>query len=261
MTWAKPRVAALAAAVALLAAAPAAADETPDDATCRKAYEQGQRLRRAKKLLDARRDFMLCARAPCPAVFQPECAKWLGEVQEEMPTVVVVVEGMPKDARASVQVDGAPFSASVDGIARPLDPGIHEIRATVGREQIVEHATVVEGAKAQRIVLRFPSNERAPARATRRRPTPWIVVAGSVGAVALGSFAYFGIRGLSLRSDVLDCTPNCPSSEIDDARRHLLLADVSLGVSALAFGAAAYLYFSRSSDPAATALRSWPIRF
>jgi len=41
----------------------------------------------------------------------------------------------------------------------------------------------------------------------------------------------------------------------------LLLADVSLGVSALALGLTAYLYFSHASDTRTTALPSWPIRF
>jgi len=251
----------LAGAAALLAAPLVRAEVAPDKATCHKAYEQGQRLRRAKKLLEARRDFMLCARDPCPAAFQPECAKWLGEVDDQTPTVVVVVHGMPVGARGSVQVDGRPFSESVDGIARPLDPGIHEVRVTVGDEELVHQATIVEGSKAQRIVLTLPAKEPAARPAARRPLSPVVIASGSVGVAALASFAFFGIRGLALRSDVLDCTPSCPQSEIDDARRRLLLADVSLGVSALALGLTAYLYFSHASDTRTTALPSWPIRF
>jgi hypothetical protein len=245
----------------LLVAAPARAEDEPDKATCHKAYEQGQRLRRAKKLLEARRDFVLCARAPCPTAFQPECAKWLAEVDDQTPTVVVVVRGMPVGARGSVQVDGQPFSEAVDGIARPLDPGIHEVRVTIGREELVERATVVEGTKAQPIVLTLQTKERPSAPVARRSLSPFVIASGTIGALALGSFAFFGIRGLSLRSDLFDCTPKCAQSEIDDARRHLLVADVSLGVSAVAFGVAAYLYFSRSSDPRMTALPYWPLRF
>jgi hypothetical protein len=258
----KRRVATLIGAIAFLSAAAAAADDAPDKATCYEAYERGQRLRRAKKLLDARGDFMLCARAPCPAAFQPECAKWLGEVEEATPTVVVVVEGMPKGARASVQIDGGPFAESVDGIARPLDPGIHEVRVTIGQDAIVQRATVVEGTKAQRIVLTLPSRDSGQAPVVRQSLSPWLVISGGVGVAALGSFAFFGIRGLSQRSDVLDCTPSCPQTEIDGARRSLLIADVSLGISAVALGAAAYLYLSsRSTDPPKTGLPSWPLRF
>jgi hypothetical protein len=245
----------------LLAAAPAKAEDEPDKATCNDAYVQGQRLRRAKKLLDARRAFMLCARPPCPTAFQPECAKWLGEVDDQTPTVVVVVQGMPVGARGSVQIDGQPFSESVDGIARPLDPGIHEVRVTVEGKELVQRATVVEGTKAQRIVLTLPTNEPASMPVARRPISPWTNAAGSVGVAALGSFAFFGIRGLALRSDVLDCTPKCPPSEVDDARRQFLFADISLGVSVVALGVTAYLYFSRSTDPRPTALPSWPLRF
>jgi hypothetical protein len=237
--------------------APARADD-PSKSVCRTAYEQGQRLRRAKKLLSARDEFVVCSRAPCPTVFQPECLRWLGEVQSEVPTVVVDVRrgtGVESSA-ADVLVDGAPFAKKIDGRAQPVDPGQHVFTVTLpdGKTH-TQTSTVVEGVKAQRIVFDFaPRVVAPPPPPPEHGVSPWTYVLGGVTVAGLGSFGYFGLTGLHQRGQVIDCTQDCTQSDVDTARRSLLVADISLGVSVVALAGAITTYFltrppARSETP------------
>lgn len=250
-------------ACALFPRAEAHADDAPDKQVCRRAYEQGQRLRRTKKLLDARKDFMICARDPCPAVFQPECLQWLTEVDREIPTVVVVGSGGRPGARAAVKVDGAPWFEGLDGIARAIDPGEHQLSVTVDGREVVQRVVVVEGAKAARVVVDLPAPPAEPApEPARPRSVSWPTIAlAGVGVAALGSFAYFGLRGLSQRSDVEACTPDCTASQVTKGKTSFLVADVSLGVSVVTLGLAAYLFLSERGDARATTASAWPLTF
>ncbi len=228
---------------ALLGAAPAVRAEETSKTVCRSAYEQGQRLRRAKRLLAARDELVICSRAPCPAVFQPECLRWLGEVQSELPTVVVDVrrDGDVEVTAADVRMDGAAFATRIDGRAQPVDPGEHSFTVTLPDGQTrTQKGTVVEGVKAQRFVFDFAPKVLAP---VTHGVSPWTYVLGGVTVAGLGSFGYFGLTGLHQRGEVIDCTHDCSESEVDTARRSLLLADVSLGVSVVALASALTVYF------------------
>ncbi len=232
--------------------------EDPSKSVCRTAYEQGQRLRRAKKLVSARDEFVVCSRAPCPAVFQPECLRWLGEVQSEVPTVVVDVRrGTGVEATAAdVRLDGAPFARQIDGRAQPVDPGQHTFTVTLpdGKTR-TQMSTVVEGVKAQRVVFDFaPKVLVPPPPPPEHGVSPWTYVLGGVTVAGLGSFGYFGITGLHQRGEVIDCTQSCTQSDVTTARRSLLVADISLGVSVVALAGAITTYFltrpsARSESP------------
>ncbi len=236
---------------------PARADDS-SKSVCRTAYEQGQRLRRAKKLLSARDEFVVCSRAPCPAVFQPECLRWLGEVQSEVPTVVVDVRrGTGVEATAAdVRLDGASFARKIDGRAQPVDPGQHTFTVTLpdGKTK-TQTSTVVEGVKAQRIVFDFaPKVTPPPPPPPEHGVSPWTYVLGGVTIAGLGSFGYFGITGLHQRGEVIDCPQSCTQSDVTTARRSLLAADISLGVSVVALAGAITTYFlsrpsARSETP------------
>jgi hypothetical protein len=204
-------------------------------------------MRRAKKLLSARDQFVVCSRAPCPTAFQPECLRWLGEVQSEVPTVVVDVRrgATVEGTQADVRMDGAPFASKVDGRAQPVDPGEHTFTVTLpdGKTR-TQRGTVVEGVKAQRFVFDFePKVTPAPPPPPERGLSPWTYVLGGVTVAGLGSFGYFGLTGLHQRGEVLDCTQSCSESEVESARRSLLFADVSLGVSVVALASALTVYF------------------
>ena len=97
-----------------------------------------------------------------------------------------------------------------------------------------------------------------PPATSRPPPGTGSYVAAGIGAVALTSFAYFGLSATSdaatLRSE---CAPSCPSERVDAVRSKLVVANVSLGVGVVSLGVAGLLWLlqSPSAPKAASALR------
>lgn len=215
-----------------------------DKNSCARAYVEGQKLRRGKKLIVSRIAFTLCARTECPVAFQPECAEWLSEVEKAIPSVVIEARGTDGLARRDVrvQVDGEPLAERLDGTSFELDPGEHSFVLSWDGRRTERRALVVEGAKSR--VLSFdleprPRSERKP---VSRLPEVGLL---ALGGLALASFGYFGLTGVSARDDLARCTPHCIQEDIDSARGKFLVADVSLGVSLVALSAAGILFFAR----------------
>ena len=159
---------------------------------------------------------------------------------------------------AKIAIDGAPFVETIDGVARPVDPGPHEFRVTLASGgTLTRRETVVEGAKAQRFTFDFeppapppPTPERPAPVATRHGPpSPVAIGLAALGVAALGSFGYFGLTGLSQRSDIEKCDPNCSRHDVDEGQRTMLIADISLGVAVLALGGALVVYLTQPRVP------------
>ena len=244
----------------LLALADVAAQEVapPSEERCLDAYEKGQRLRIKHSLRQARAELMLCAHAPCPESFRPECLRWFDEVQQLVPSVVVRVEGDTAQTEVRIVIDGALVATRLDGTSIEVDPGEHKFRfEPKGRAVIEETVLVIEGEKARVLTITLPVEPSKPiASPLPLQPeggphyTPWVFA--GVSAIAFGSFAYFGATGLSRRHDLDACTPYCSQGQIDDARRRFLVADVSLAVGVLTLGIATYSWLA-SSTPSKTA--------
>jgi hypothetical protein len=147
---------------ALLAAAPnAAADAT----ACAQAASQGQTLRDAHKLLEARDQFRACAATTCPRVLQPDCTMWFQDVEKAIPTIVLQAKdgggGDLIDVR--VTVDGQPFAMRLDGLAVAMNPGAHVFRFELPDGASVEKQQVVrEGEKNSTVLGVFPKKEAPP---------------------------------------------------------------------------------------------------
>jgi hypothetical protein len=135
-----------------------------------------------------------------------------------------------------------------------LDPGAHRFVFHKGGSPDVETDVVVrEGEKNREILATFDAGPAAapiastPDVASGPRPVPiaaWIL--GGVGVIALGSFATFGTIGVVHRGDD-QCGTGCAPSQKDSVDSQLRIADVSLGVSAVALAIAAWVYFHRPS--------------
>src|SRR5262249_12630112 len=110
--------------VALFAPARASADgATPD---CPTASEQGQRLRDDGKYLRARDMFRQCSRDSCPGVVRKDCSKWLAQIEDSMPTLVVSARDEDgKDVSGKVLVDGEVAMTKLEGKPLTVDPGEH----------------------------------------------------------------------------------------------------------------------------------------
>lgn len=175
-----------------------------------------------------------------------DCTKWLAEVDAALPSVVVVArEGATEVTDVQVIVDGAILAESLDGTALTLDPGRHVFRFERDGEAPVERTLLVrEGEKNRRIEVELDSRPEPKEAAPVRWPVYGLA---ALGAVGIGSFAFFGLRSHSRKEDLESCKGHCPEDDVDEVRRDQIVADVSLGVGLLALGAAAYLHFG--TDP------------
>jgi hypothetical protein len=192
-----------------------------------------------------------------------------------------------------VTVDGEVVVAShLEVTAVPLDPGVHTLTFVhAGYEPVEQRLDVREGERDREVdvVFRAPPPAAGAAATTGRqgatlpvppppspppdRPLPLppdapprasvpFAVYGLAGAgvVALGAGIALEAVGLSARSHLVDtCQPtrSCAPSDVDSARNQVLAGDIALGVGALLFAGAAYVYFTRDT-PAPSSTRTEP---
>jgi len=251
---------------ASLVAGSASAQSAPDKAACAAAHEQAQRLKLRGELRRARTELLQCAREACASWVVSECTTLLADVERALPTVVFVASrrdaGRTVDlADVVVTVDGERVAERIDGRDVALDPGTHVVRFEPAdrkfsprEEKIVVHAN----EKGRRVEMTFGEPAPLPpAPPPVASGLPWTVYAlGGVALAGLGSFAFFGGRGLSEEHDVLDrCDPRCSDAQIDSVRTKYLVADVSLAVSLLAAGGALWIALTNGTKRASTASR------
>src|SRR6478609_2672058 len=92
---------------------------------CIDASTAGQTSRDAGKLLEARAQLLKCASDACPAVVRSSCSRWLSDVEEQIPSIVIrAADAAHVDiTEGTATIDGSP--ASLDGKPISLDPGPH----------------------------------------------------------------------------------------------------------------------------------------
>lgn len=255
-------VAASAFALVVLAANVARAED-PSPARCSEAYVAGQHLMHDEKLVEAERELLVCARAPCPSALQPECAEWLADVQREMPSIVVAVKSSKGEDLRDVRVtlDGAAFVDKLDGAARDVDPGDHTLRFEAPGEASFEERVLVRASeKARLLSYRFPSSAPPLATAATASPepsstsgpsrAPAFVFAG-LAVAATGTFAALGVDGLSRWNA---CHEGCSASHDAAGNREWVAADVALGVAVASIGLSTY-FFLRGAPSAKSSAR------
>lgn len=255
------------AAVALVAS-PAAAETAAEK--CIAAAERGQSLRDEGKLVASRAELIACANDACPAVVRRECARWLAEVDQRIPSIVISVKDRSgRDVVApSVTVDGMPLATSALGRAYALDPGPHRLRAVHGSHPPAEESIVLrerEQARVVNLVIRTPETKAEQPLVSRKRTVPtlsWIL--GGVALVGAGGFAYFWADGMGTVGDLeRTCKPFCTPDQIDEARTPLDIARVSLGVGVVAAVAAVVVYLAQptTASPRRSGMRPFVYEF
>jgi hypothetical protein len=242
---------------------------------CPSASEEGQRLRDKNKYTDARAMFRACSQPTCPAIVRKDCTKWLSELEETQPTVVIAAQDAAGADLAAVKVlvDDRLVASRVDGSSIPVDPGEHALRVEAPGHAPVTQRLIVRVSEKNRLVRVVfqdgaaaapvgppkpsPATQPQPAESPAAGPPVAAIVLASVGVVALGSFAYFGLTSKSDLSNLRsECAPFCDQSRLDDVKSRMRIADVSLGVGIVALGVATVLFVTRGgSKPATTAAR------
>jgi hypothetical protein len=187
---------------------PAAAQEAaPSKARCAEAYESAQESRVSGALQQTRSRLAYCAQAECPSFVQKDCARWLEEVDKELPSVVVSVVGLDADASAaasspsvSLKIDGHEVPEPLSGKAISLDPGKHElVLERPGAEPVTRTILAQQGVQNRSVEIRLANASVDAARgaeadsSSASSPMRTVAyVAWGVGAVGLGAFAVLG---------------------------------------------------------------------
>jgi len=235
-------------------AAPGAAPLTAPEGTvtaCVKSAEDAQTERSAHRLRRARERLLACAQVGCPMIVRSDCATWLAEVDQLMPSVVVTA----RDTRGielidvRVIVDGEVVATHLDGLATPVDPGTHLFQfETAGAPPLQQQILIREGEKGRAlpITLLAPAPAPPPSKPSRRVPTATYIL-GGIGVAGMAGFTYFGLKGTLEAGELGDTcgkTKTCTESQVAAVRRELIVADISLAIGLVSLGSALYIYFT-----------------
>jgi hypothetical protein len=215
-------------------------------------------LRSQHHLLAARDGYLACASASaCPAMVREECGQALTELNSTIPTLIIaVVDDQKRDlSGVTLTLDGK--ALELTGSAVAVDPGSHTLVALRGalRAELTVMASESELNRRVELVLAAPPPEAPPPSLLLAAPIPPArshtpsYVLGGVAAVAAGSFAVFALSGHAQLSQLASCKPYCEESDVHAVQTKYVLADVSLGVSLLALGAATYLWLRPAAAP------------
>lgn len=226
-----------------------AIDARADEADrCATQAEEAQHARLKGKLTVARDNFIACASDRCPHAVRTDCARWLSEVESELPTVVV--RATDADGRditdARVYIDGVKVKERVDGLPLPVDVGEHAFGVERSEGAAVKTRLLIRIGERGRIVnLKFAPTARPKEPADARpeeRPGLAPFVVGGVGIVLGGVGAALWLTGRGEHDDLeRTCAPDglCATSDIDAARTKLIAGDVLFGAGLLALAGAA----------------------
>jgi hypothetical protein len=128
-----------------------------------------------------------------------------------------------------------------------------------------ERVVVTAGEKNRRVVVEFSPKNGAPqprgaspSSPSSTLPTS-VYVLGGLGAVALGSFAFFGVKSLSRGDDLKEtCAPRCSDDDANAVHRDALIADVSLAIGIVAVGAATWILLTHRAAASALVVAPTP---
>lgn len=234
----------------LLALSAWAHDVRADDGVsqCIAASEQGLELRKAERLIDARKTLAGCATTRCPDEIRTVCEQRINDINGALPTVVFDVTdgaGVPQ-ALTRLTVDGAVATTPLAGKAAPFNPGLHTFRFEVAGQPPLEkkvllkegdrdwHESVVIGPLAPAATAVAPPVAGPAPEAPPPAPPPSAppaatqgvghgqriagVVVGSLGVAGLAVGGVFGVMASNKWSNAQNncrsgCGPNSSAQQ------------------------------------------------
>jgi hypothetical protein len=213
--------------IALASFGAAQADDKSDKQMCIAAAEQGQSQRDDGQYRAARESFLKCTSDKCPRVIVQSCTKWLRELDESAPTIVLGAKDDQGNDLTDVKVtfDGAPFATTLTGKPMEADAGEHVVRFEREGSLPVE----------QKLLLR--AGERARVVSVTLLPVP-VAVDGSVP-----------------EAEEAEAPPAPPPPEPLFSAHHVTSGALGLGAVAAAVTAVAFLVESNQKKSDAESLR------
>lgn len=248
--------------IAILTAAPiAAADVTKEE--CVEAHSKGQDAREQGKLSLARKLFMTCAQAACPALVQSDCARFADDLTWSQPSLSFAA----RDAAGNDLPDTAVYVDDVlvvtrldDGRPHDVDPGKHTVRFVNGGHEQTVVVVVDAGEKGRPIVTSFDGGKPAAgAPPAHKEPTvkhPMgarvLIIggaAGAVGGLALGIIGHARMPdGCSLSSHKCAAAPGDPVFDNASSATRMVNYGWFLGGAGIAALAGGLVWYTRGSE-------------
>jgi len=246
-------------------------DAAPTKEQCIVSHRESQQAQNEGKLVHGRELARTCTSLACPGLLISDCARWLSDLDQRIPSVVfeVRLDGNPNRA-AKVSADGNPILEWTRGEAHRMDPGEHQFKFELtDHEPISQNLLLAEGMRYRVVSVEFKSPVRPPppapvAAATgtpgaaptrpKERPTPFAVYPLlGVGALGVAGFATFAFLGKS-KEDKLktSCSPDCSDSQLSAMKTNYLIGDIALGVGAASLITAGVVYLARPEKDAPT---------
>lgn len=233
---------------------------------CAQSYVEAQKLMRSGALRKAREKLMACGAEDCLLAVKKDCVAWLGEVNTNMPSLVIVAKAPDGEETQDVRVyvDEELAAQKLDAKGLEVDPGTHKLRFELeGSKSVTKEVLLRQGQKNKVIEVRFtwdgPISTSAPASSgkpptaeadsavtTKSRGGPPVAtyILGGAGLVAAGAGAFFWLSAESKKKDLEDshCAPNCSPDDVDAVRTNRIVGDVLMGVGVVSIGIAVVLW-------------------
>ncbi|HEX2673620.1 MAG TPA: hypothetical protein VHM25_22230 [Polyangiaceae bacterium] len=218
---------------------------------CVAQHDSARQLRLGEQWDDARAAMLSCAEERCPLAIAADCRAWLDELAQQMPTLIIVIEGELQPSALRVELDGA--NVELKDPPSPIDswPGAHRLRFELpGESPVVVNFSLRKGEKNHIERVRFARPPAQPATSPARiptRPVPTSTYWLSGGAmVAFATSTAFLVSGLNEHGDARDiCAPNCDPRIRSSIQARLLVADIAGGAGLVLGGLAIYTYLKR----------------
>lgn len=150
--------------VVIALTSPAAAEVSKE--ACLTAHSRGQDAHEQGKLSLARKLFLTCAQAACPALVRDDCARGVDDLARTLPTLSFAARDRSgADLPATtVYVDDILTATRLDdGKAYEVDPGRHVIKFVHGGTEQLVTVVVGSGEKGRSVVARFAAGPTAGA--------------------------------------------------------------------------------------------------
>lgn len=176
---------------------------------------------------------------------------------------LTVVPPNPAPEHLVIQLDGKPLDRAHWNVAVPVDPGMHQIRASA--DAVPDYTTVVstpEVGATTSVPISLPARDQ-PEQARGRgldRQRVAAIACGVLGVAGVATGTVFGLQSQSKhqQSDKYctgsTCQDNRGVALMDDARSAGNVSTVSFIVGGVGLGAAAFLWFARPFGSEATAV-------
>lgn len=246
---------------ALVAAALFSAAAHAQEGACQSSYVATQRLQRAARLREARREAIACGQDSCSETVRADCITWLGDIERALPTLVVDARDANGATIADLRIEAGSelLTEHWDGRALELDPGEYVLRIQHGAQVAEAHTLIREAEKYRTVQVRFdalpgakPTLAATPPPSAQAPPaSPPVVsyVLGGLSLAGMASFALLAASGYSSEQHLREsCAGACRAADVDSVRMRYVLADLSLGVGVTAGIAAAAFWVWQPSD-------------